>query len=291
MINSSSTTANFTPYEDADTPGDISDEDESAEEGDSSDADHLDEVEEEEDDAGVETVLSKPKIPSNIPKRGNVNIPRLIVYNQLTFDCPYLESCHVLSSILSTTRIIGLTPPEELRETAIQVISVEGYQDKHYPQINKDSLNKHIDIILQVDPHMYCWTNFHISYLYSHWVVIGGNAVLNLSQDQKKLRSKAWYYVIIFLCRLIPKYPELLKSKYLLSMVQCILNISEVKLFAKLMTTQKLDEPEGIDTEHWVKLQVCITAYSKDDNDPSGTMIGNLLCSFFMTWAKSKDLP
>ena len=36
------------------------------------------------------------------------------------------------------------------------------------------------------------------------------------------------------------------------------------------MTTQKLDEPDGIDTEHWVKLQVCITAYSQDDNDPSG---------------------
>ena len=36
MTSSSSTTANFTPYEDTVTPGDISGEDESAEEGDSS---------------------------------------------------------------------------------------------------------------------------------------------------------------------------------------------------------------------------------------------------------------
>ena len=108
MTSSSSTTANFTPYEDTCTPGDISGEDESAEEGDSSDADHLDDVAEEEDDASVEAVLSKLKIPSNIPKRGNVNVPKLIVYNKSTFDCPYLESCHVLSSILSTTRIIGV---------------------------------------------------------------------------------------------------------------------------------------------------------------------------------------
>ena len=85
MTNSSSTTANFTPYEDADTPGDISGEDESAGEGDSSDAD-LEDGEEEEDDGSVEAVLSKLKIPSNIPKRGNVNVPKLIVYKKLIFD-------------------------------------------------------------------------------------------------------------------------------------------------------------------------------------------------------------
>ena len=55
-----------------------------------------------------------------------------------------------------------------------------------------------------------------------------------------------------------------------MSVINCILNVSEVYKFATLMVDQKLDEPEGIDTEHWLSLQVCITSYSKDDNDPSG---------------------
>ena len=270
-MSSSSTTTDYESEDNADTPEGISDDHDMSgeDEGEDMDVEEVDNEEGEDDDC-VDVALSRIKIPSGIRVRGIVNVPKLIVYDKLIFDCPYLVSCHVLSSILSTLRIIGLTSPEELRESAIQTISVEGYTDKHYPQINKDSLNKHIDNILQVDPRMYCWTNFHISYLYSHWIVIGRNKVNSLDKNQRKLRLRAWYYVIIFLCRQITKHPEILTSSYLLSVINCILNISEIKIFAKLMTDQRLDEPEGIDTEHWLNLQVYITSYSRDDNDPSG---------------------
>ena len=225
--------------------------------------------EEEEEEESIEDELSRIVIPPSLPKRGNVNIPKLIECNKKTFDCPYLVSCHVLSSILSSTPIIGLTSPEELREMSIKIVSDKDYKNEYYPEVNKDSLNKHIDTILQVDPYMYCWTNFHISYLFSHWVVIGKNAVNNLDPSQKKLRLKAWYYVIIFLCRKMQHHTKALDSVYLLSVIQCILKIAEVKNFDELMKKQKLNEPAGIDTEHWDHLQVCITSYSQDDSDNS----------------------
>ena len=189
MSNSSSTTTLTKTCEDADTPESSSDDHDMSEEGDEGDVEDVGSGDEIGDDNSVDSVLSKIKIPSSVRPKAIVTVPKLIVDDKLTFDCPYLVSCHVLSSILNITRIIGLTSPEELRETAIKTISVEGYTNQHYPQISKDSLNKYIDIILQVDPNMYCWTNFHISYLYSHWIVIGKNKVDKLDKGQKKLRS------------------------------------------------------------------------------------------------------
>ena len=269
MSSSANTNPSTDTCEDADMHG-SSDEDKdlTEKELDESDADEEESGDEIGNDNSIAFVISK--IPPSIHKKSIVTVPKLIVYDKHTFDCSYFASCHVLSSILSPTRIIGLTSPEELRETAIQTISVEGYKNEHYPEVTKDFLNKCIDNILLVDPRMYCWTNFHLSYLYSHWNVIGNNKVDSLDKSQKKLGSRAWYYVIIFLCRQMLNHPELLKSSYLKSVINCILSVSEVNTFAKLMVEQKLDEPEGINTEHWLNLQVYITSYSKDDNDPSG---------------------
>ena len=72
--------------------------------------------EEEQDEEDIVTELSRIEIPSSIVQRKNVNIPKLIKFNKLVFDCPYLVSCHVISTILSINLILGLTTPEELKK-------------------------------------------------------------------------------------------------------------------------------------------------------------------------------
>ncbi len=120
----SSTTTDFELEDNADTPGGISDDHDMSgeDEGEDMDVEEVDNEEGEDDDC-VDVALSKIKIPPGIRARVIVNVPKLIVYDKLVFDCPYLVSCHVLSSILSTLRIIGLTSPEEIRESANQTIS------------------------------------------------------------------------------------------------------------------------------------------------------------------------
>ena len=193
-------------------------------------------------------------------------IPKLITYKRVVFDCHYLTSCHILSSVLSSSQIIGITPLDELKELAYRNLADKDYENENHPQINRDSLDKHIAKILQVDPQMYCWTNFHLSYLYSHCLVVGKNPVSSLDSTQRKIRLKAWYYVIIFLCRRMTTYPELLDSSYLRSVVQCINNILSVKSFALEMTKRNLETKRGIDTRHWHNIETAITAYSNDDN-------------------------
>jgi hypothetical protein len=73
--------------------------------------------------------------------------------------------------------ILGLTSPGELKEMAIENISAESRKSTEYSKVDKDILINHFETILQVDPYMYCWTNFHLSYLYSHWNVVGENHI------------------------------------------------------------------------------------------------------------------
>ena len=113
-----------------------------------------DEEEEEEEDIVAE--LSRIKIPPHVTQRGNVNVPKLIKFSKHIFDCPYLVSCHVISSILSINLILGLTTPGELKEMAIENISAEKQKSTEYPKIDKDTLINHFETILQVDPYMYC---------------------------------------------------------------------------------------------------------------------------------------
>jgi hypothetical protein len=225
---------------------------------------------EEEVEEDIVTELSRIKIPPNVSQRGNVNVPKLIKFNKQVFDCPYLVSCHVISSILSTNLILGLTSPEELKEMAMKNISTEGHKKTEYSHVDRDTLINHFETILQVDPYMYCWTNFHLSYLYSHWNIVGKNTIASLDYAQQRLRLRAWYYVIIYLCRKIPLFPDLLSSLYLYSVIPSIGKVLEVKRFSELMRSQKLCEPSGVDTEHWINIQVYLTSYSQDDRDPLG---------------------
>ena len=80
--------------------------------GDQGEGDTEEEDEEEQEEEDVVTELSRIKIPPKIVQRKNVNIPKLIKFSKSVFDCPYLVSCHVISTILSINLILGLTTPE-----------------------------------------------------------------------------------------------------------------------------------------------------------------------------------
>ena len=114
---------------------------------------------------------------------------------------------------------------------------------------------------------MFCWTHFHLSYLYSHWIIVGINKVDDLDYAQQRLRLQIWYYVVIFLCRKISLFPELLASPYLYSLISSIGNIAEVKKFSQSMRERKLDQPAGVGTKHWVTLEsisyLILTRWSK----------------------------
>ena len=70
-------------------------------EGDDQDeGDVEDKEEEDEEEESIEDELSNIEIPPNIPKRGNVNIPKLIECNKKTFDCPYTLN-HVMFLVQS----------------------------------------------------------------------------------------------------------------------------------------------------------------------------------------------
>jgi hypothetical protein len=43
------------------------------------------------------------------------------------------------------------------------------------------------------------------------------------------------------------------------------------------MRNQKLDEPSGVKTEHWINIQVYLTSYSQDDKDPLGDDFDTIL--------------
>ena len=112
MSSSASTITLTKTCEDADTHESSSDDrDQSGIEGDEGDVEDVDSGDEMGDDNSLDSVLSKIKIPPSVRPKAIVTVPKLIVHDKLTFDCPYLVSCHVLSSILSPTRIIGLTSP------------------------------------------------------------------------------------------------------------------------------------------------------------------------------------
>ena len=113
-----------------------------------------DEEEEEEEDIVAE--LTRIKIPPHINQRGNVNVPKLIKFSKQIFDCPYLVSCHVISSILSINLIPVLTSPGELKKKAIENISAESHKSTEYSKVDKDTLINQFETILQVDPYMYC---------------------------------------------------------------------------------------------------------------------------------------
>jgi hypothetical protein len=59
------------------------------------------ENEEEEDgeEGDDETETSQIRVPSSIPMKGNVNIPKLITYKRVVFDCHYLTSLHYKSTL------------------------------------------------------------------------------------------------------------------------------------------------------------------------------------------------
>ena len=114
-------------------------------EGDTEAEDEEEEVEEVED---IEKELSRIKIPPNVVQRGNINVPKLIKFNKHVFDCPYLVSCHVISSILSISLILGLTSPEELKDMAMKNILAEGHKNTEYSHVDKDTLIKHFETIL-----------------------------------------------------------------------------------------------------------------------------------------------
>jgi hypothetical protein len=202
------------------TPNTANESDEDTDNGPSISHDDDLDKEEEEDELEGEVkdgeTKEKPKTNrGNIKESKKITLPFFLHLDTEFMDCPYLLSCHFLSTVLLHFHFMNVLSPAQIQQAAIQFLTAGGYKNTCYRDVDAAKIKEHVQIICTVDPDMLCWRNFHLCYLFSYY--LEKKTVLSLEPYQIKLRRKCWYYVIIFLRQRRSQFLLLLDSQYLKS--------------------------------------------------------------------------
>jgi hypothetical protein len=205
----------------------------------------------------------------NIKDSKKILLPYFLQIDTEVMDCPYLLSCHFLSTVLLHYHFADFLSTDQIQKAAIQFIKTAEYKNTCYDDVDALKIKGHVQIISTVDPDLLCWRNFHLCYLFAFWLC--RKKVKQLPPFQVKLRRRLWYYVIIFLRERRSVYLLELDSLYLKSPTvdHAYQKTQEFKKFAKKMTNLAMDTMEGLDNAHWNDLRIYTSQMSSSDDDPT----------------------
>ena len=81
---------------------------------------------EEDGDDDTATVEATPQT-KNIHSKKILVIPEFLVLDQDYIDCPFLEACHYISSILLHYRFLEILTPPRIKEEVIRISDIQNF--------------------------------------------------------------------------------------------------------------------------------------------------------------------
>ena len=155
------------------------------------------------------------------PRRGGgpkVELPRMLDPAIALYQSPFFKACYYVSRILmdlSFSQTDQFPTAEQLKIEMNNVTAEENYENIPLGVTDAATNTQNINIVVQYDPHLICWFNFHSLMLFNHNQVVVKMSLKKTENWAREVRTKAWYVLFVTYKRIITDHADYPRSVYL----------------------------------------------------------------------------